>query len=465
MRVMKMKIEQYPIHQLSNRDLLLFDETICKNPYIPYKPYPRQSWPIFEANKELVNNKPNMVLVGAGGFGGKTYLGSMLAAQYLEEPDYSCLVTRLNYAELTGEDSIWENLTEWICDEERLGDRACESNESKLRITAPSGAKIWFKAFDQVKKRQKVKSESYNRIVNDEASELAETVLRFLFRSLRGPVDSRIPLGMINLSNPGGPSTRYLTTTYVDGEQSYFPLDWRHNPYIDRVLYPNTLKNLSYADQQYQLHGDWHYIPESGDIFNHEMIDNNTITTQEYEEIKAEHELKQLIRTWDIAASENKNSDYTAATLFERYNGPIDIAITQTSFRLKPGPLEYKMESIMAADPNGTEQWIERQPAAAGKIMTREWGNRFKPYNVRFIPVYKNKIQRAGKLIPKLNERELLFLKDEWLDVFKRQAVNFPNFDKLTDEDEEILHDDRVDSVSLLYGKPKTVLKPRKRRR
>lgn len=451
-----MKIDSYDIRKLSINEIIQFDESICKNPYIPFKPYPRQAWPIFEVNRPLRDDTPNMVLVGAGGYGGKTYLGSMLAAQYLTEPDYSCLVTRLNYAELTGEDSIWENLVEWTCDEERLGEYSCESNESKLRITSPFGAKIWFKAFDNVKKKQKVKSESYNRVINDEASELEQQILQFFFRSLRSPEDSLIPLGMVNLSNPGGPSTAYLASTYVDGLKPYFPLDWRHNPFINQQLYGKTLDLLSYVDQQYQKHGDWHYQPEAGDIFTAEMIDQNTISLSEYEDFQNENKLLQLIRTWDIAASDKPTSDYTAASLFECYEGPTDIVTDQISFRLKPGPLEIKMETVMASDPDGTEQWIERQPAAAGKILDREWLQRFHEYHPRFIPVYKNKVARAGKLVPKLKTKELLFLEGPWLEVFKRQAVNFPNFDRLTDEDEEARHDDRIDSVSLKYGIRKT---------
>jgi len=247
-------------------------KTIYDNPYILFKPYPRQLWPIFEVTNPLTNDNPNKALIGAGGYGGKTFLGSMLAAQYLKFPKYSCLVTRLNYAELTGEDSIWENLEEWVCDETRLGDLACESNESKLRITAPSGAKIWFKAFDHVKKKGKVKSESYDRIINDEASELDPKILTFLFRSLRSDIKSHIPLSMVNLSNPGGPSTDYLVKTFVDGTAPYYPLDWRHNPFINKGLYSKTLDNLDYIDQQYQKHGNWHYKPSKGDLITRETI-------------------------------------------------------------------------------------------------------------------------------------------------------------------------------------------------
>ena len=63
-------------------------KTIFENDYIPLdrKPYPRQLWPIFEVNKVLVNYEVNEALIGAGGFGGKTILGSQLAAQYLDFP-------------------------------------------------------------------------------------------------------------------------------------------------------------------------------------------------------------------------------------------------------------------------------------------------------------------------------------------------------------------------------------------
>ena len=49
----------------------------------------------------------------------KTYLGSMLSVQHLGgDYDYTCLVTRRNYAELLDTDSIWENLIDWCCNEE-----------------------------------------------------------------------------------------------------------------------------------------------------------------------------------------------------------------------------------------------------------------------------------------------------------------------------------------------------------
>lgn len=448
-----MEINSYQTTALTHRDLLLFDETICKNPYIPFKPYPRQSWPILQITRPIINDTPHSILVGAGGYGGKTYLGSMLAAQYLTEPDYSCLVTRLNYAELTGEDSIWENLTNWICDEDRLGDLACKGNETKLRITAPSGAKIWFKAFDQVKKKQKVKSESYDRIVNDEASELNTEVLTFLFRSLRNDLNSRIPLSMVNLSNPGGPSTDYLCNEFVDGIDPYFPLDWRHNPFINPNVYSKTLDKLSYADQRYQKYGDWHYKPKAGDIFNRELFDNATKSIEWYREFKRKAHLLQIVRPWDIAATDKETSDYTASSLVYRYDMG-DVCVKQTAFQKKPGPLEEQMELIMEMDGPEVEQWIEGQPAGAGKIVDHHWGIYFANYNVIFPPVFKNKVIRAGKLVPNMKNNKLFFVEDPdepYIEILIKQGINFPNFKKKDPDEPEAVHDDRIDSLSLLY--------------
>lgn len=266
--------------------------TILKNPYIPVKPYPKQALPIFEVIKnESLNEKGqpevNTVLVGAGGFGGKTYLGSMLAAQYLpekvseREENYTCLVTRKNYAELVDTNSIWDNLVDWCCGEQLHEDVRCDFKQSPIpQIISPQGNVIYFKAFDRGEKKQKFKSASYDRIVNDEASELPEEVIKFQYRSMRNT--SWLPRSIINLSNPGGESTEYLVNKYVDGPKPYVALDWRDNPYIDKDAYEASLDELDYIDQQYQKYGDWHYRPSAGDLINLTQLTNAYIDVQEY---------------------------------------------------------------------------------------------------------------------------------------------------------------------------------------
>lgn len=284
---MKMLVEAIKETDFHHDTYDLLTETIYNNPYCKFKPYPKQAIPILyacmpEKYGDDGTRKPNDVLAGAGGFGGKTYLASMLAVQYLQAPDYTCLVTRRNYAELLDTNSVWDNLIDWCCDEDRLGkDLVCESKKSPTpQITAPNGNTIYFKAFDRDEKKQKFKSASYDRIVNDEASELPEAVLRFQYRSSRNT--SRIPRSIINLSNPGGESTDYLVENFVDGPKPYIALDWRDNPHIDKAAYEGSLNELDYIDQQYQKYGNWHYKPTAGDLISYDILNNSFIPQADY---------------------------------------------------------------------------------------------------------------------------------------------------------------------------------------
>lgn len=275
------------IPPITDKEHLLLQKTIVDNPYCKYKPYPKQIIPVILANREEQydekgTKKPNAVLAGAGGYGGKTFLGSMLAVQYLPtDEDYTCLVTRRNYAELVDTNSIWDNLVDWCCGEHLPDDLLCDFKQSPIpQIIAPNGNTIYFKAFDRDEKKQKFKSASYDRIVNDEASELPEAVLRFQYRSMRNT--TQIPRSIINLSNPGGDSTEYLVKEFVDGSKPYIALDWRDNPHIDKAAYEGSLDELDYIDQQYQKYGNWHYRPSAGDLINLDQLVDAYIDVDDY---------------------------------------------------------------------------------------------------------------------------------------------------------------------------------------
>ena len=256
----------------------LIHQSIFQNKYINTArivPYDKQYIGLLYANSINIDKNINQILIGAGGYGGKTYIGSMLACQYLMSKDkYTCLVTRRNYAELLDTNSIWDNLVEWCCNDDVPSDWRCTAKKSPSPIIeSPVGNKIYFKAFDHESKKQKFKSASYDRIINDEASELPVEVLKFQYRSLRNT--SPLPISLIHLSNPSSTNkeaNQYLIDKFVDGDLPYLPMDWRDNPYIDKVAYENTLNELDYIDQQYQKYGNWHYRPTIGDLISREDI-------------------------------------------------------------------------------------------------------------------------------------------------------------------------------------------------
>lgn len=239
-------------------DRSIYELTIEDNDYIQFELHDKQSFVAITSchNRDGINE----VLTGGPGGGGKTILLAALALQFVEFKHYRCLVTRKNYRELVGTGSVFDIIKNIP---------GAKSRESGLiRVIFPSGAEIHFKAFNDESHKQDVKGESYHTILNDEASELNESVLRFLYRSLRKKADDWIPLRFINASNPGGESTDYLVDKYVDGDLPYIRMGYKDNPYIDNETYEDALKELDYIDQQYQMNGDWHYKPAIGDLIN-----------------------------------------------------------------------------------------------------------------------------------------------------------------------------------------------------
>lgn len=58
--------------EITKKDKLIYYHTVLNNPYIPFKPYPKQALGLILASKEEREvddvKKPNSILLGAGGF-------------------------------------------------------------------------------------------------------------------------------------------------------------------------------------------------------------------------------------------------------------------------------------------------------------------------------------------------------------------------------------------------------------
>lgn len=58
--------------EINEKDKLIYYHTVLKNPYIPFKPYPKQAMGLILASKEEQYEdsakKPNSILLGAGGY-------------------------------------------------------------------------------------------------------------------------------------------------------------------------------------------------------------------------------------------------------------------------------------------------------------------------------------------------------------------------------------------------------------
>ena len=460
--------EYFPNRVVAESVKKIVKKTIYENPYIALKPYPRQLWPLFEVTQPNINDEPHAVLIGGGGYGGKTILGSIAALQYFEFPDYQCLITRKNRKELIGPNSIWRNLGEWLTRPE-LGDLRLDPrkhiNKSELTITAPSGATLWFKYFDEEDSKQKVKSESYDRIIHDEASELKPRVGKFTFRSLRSAKNSHIPLALLNFSNPGGPSTEYLTEKYVDGDLHYYLMDWRHNPFVNQKKYSKTLDELDFIDQKYQKEGDWHYRPAKGELFPEDKLRSIILPkTYQLEDGKTVpwdygKTFVRNLRGIDMAITRmGDHSCFLKWLIDDRgHKYIVDVKRVQTEF-----PEEVLIECINEDNPNWqryefeTEYAFERQPADSGVHQERFFQNELSDYldhglYYTYVRPTTNKFNRARPLARAIRNNEVSIIEADWNDILIDEYKDFGPDPKEYD------YDDQVDGGSIGYN----VLNPR----
>lgn len=447
-----MIMEKLSKARINNNEKYQFIRTIKHNPYIKLKPYPKQSIPVFEASKPEQDKAVNSILVGAGGYGGKSILGGILAVQYLLEPNYTCLVTRRNYAELLDTNSIWENLVDWCCDADRLKPYeiklgiplVCEAIKTPTpKIIAPNGNTIYFKAFDRTDKKQKFKSASYDRIINDEASELPPGILQFQYRSMRNT--SPIPRSIINLSNPGGESTDYLVDNFVDGVNPYIPLDWRDNPYIDKKAYEQSLNQLDYIDKQYQMLGNWHYKASAGDL-----IDIDTLKSAYEIDYLKKNDEPPFISVIAIDMAGKGRDRFVATHMLLMNNG---LMVREDSISIEDAYPEDRIYNFIEDKCKSYHTYnvlFEQEPGSDSLYSIRYWRNELMKltadYGVMINDVrpFASKYNRARPVAKAIHDRRLVFnselktdtMKDGLFDQFISISPNLDEMKKLKSPDE-----------------------------
>lgn len=409
-------------------DYLNYELTILDNPFIDFELYDKQSFVALTSchNQEGINE----FLTGGPGGGGKTKLLAALALQFVEFPQYRCLVTRKNYRELVGTGSVFDIL------KNIPGVKPRESG--LIRIIFPSGAEIHFKAFNDESHKQDVKGESYHTILNDEASELPESVLKFLYRSLRKKVDDWIPLRFGNASNPGGESTDYLVEKYIDGDLPYIEMGYKHNPYIDNDTYEDSLKELDYIDQQYQMYGNWYYRPSAGDLINLDQLVDAYIDVEDYIEREV------LFCTMGIDTAGTGRDNTVAINLIKLDNGLTvlnDLSVDGSAY---PEDSVYNIIEKQISENNLICVDFEEEPGGDSVYALRYWmedvlSDLINEYDVDIqgVSSIKSKYTRARPIAKAIIKGKLKFSR-HLKDILERKNGLFDQFMYVSPHPEEM---------------------------
>lgn len=263
----------------------------------------------------LTDNETDMLLVGGGAGGGKTYLALLKALKYCSDPAARVLIVRLTYPAIKAIGGLVDE-SQYLF--EQFG---AEWRVQPLEWIFPNGAKIKFVAMPA--KRAEVQGWQATHIIVDEAAEFQLEDILALKARLRG-ARCKIKLSMTLTCNPDRnswlfpfveycldkdtgvpmPGTENITRWFVIinnkvlwGEspellyaehgygftmgKNFNPVSWRFIPmdiYSNPVLLknnPSYLSNLLAGTRVSQLrflHGSWTAVPEGSSVFNRDWI-------------------------------------------------------------------------------------------------------------------------------------------------------------------------------------------------
>jgi hypothetical protein len=229
--------------------------------FLPHPPHRKQQMFL-----DLDNEKE--VMTGGACGGGKSDALLMAALKYVHVPNYSALILRRTYADLSLPNSIMDRAQTW------LRNTSAQWRAVDKQWIFPSGARITFGYINVERDRFRYSSAEFQCICFDELTQFPEKWYKFLFSRLRGPVDpanplSKVPLRMRSATNPGGighewvranfsiPDIIDFNHVYRSNGRCFLPSRLEDNPTLDQATYDEMLANLGPAEREQLRHGRW----------------------------------------------------------------------------------------------------------------------------------------------------------------------------------------------------------------
>ena len=404
----------------------------------------------------LLNNDMELFYGGAAG-GGKSSSILLGALQYCDVPNYSALILRRTFGELTKPGALISLAKQWL--------RGTDAQWSAFNkwFNFPSGAILAFGYLDNDDDKWQYQSAAYQSISVDELTEWPlESTYRFMFSRLRKLVDMDVPLRMRSGSNPIGPGAvwakqRFIIETGSDGKtpsrkkfimeddetgetreyyRSYMPAKLDDNPYLDRLAYRASLSALSPYLIEALERGDWDVKPP-GKMFRREWFSNRI--PEEPIEIK-------YVRFWDLAATAEEkggNPSWTCGVKLGYNSGRWFLANVRRQ-RLSPYGVEQLVKATAEDDGPYCEIVIEEEGGSAGKNVTDHYIRALPNRVVRGWHPTGPKEHRAAMVANKCEAGHVIVVQGDWVGTFLDELEQFP-------PDTNKIKTDQVDAFSGAY--------------
>lgn len=437
-----------------------------------HTPHPRQA--LF-----LLMDDCQEVLFGGAAGGGKSDALIECAMQYADIPGYSALILRRTFKDLMGENAILDRALSWYRNHwMKLG---ATYNTDLKRFTFPTAlpeepATLRFGHMATDSDRFNYDGGNYQTICFDEATQFGRVPITHMFQRLRKPTCpfceaeekrkphgglqhlplAHVPLRMRYGSNPGGEGHEFFFDRFfVNGKEGrvFIPSKIEDNPSLDLASYEEMLNELDPVMYAQRRHGDWS-IRAVGNMFKPQWFQGKVLDGE-----PDPSQWDQACRYWDMAATENMDSDWTGGAKGISTKDRRFVISHVARIRSSPGGLEQFVQMHAERDGLYLPIWIEQEGGASGIITLNEYTTRvLKGYTVRGDKKIVSKIVRAQPMSAWCEQGRMYFVRGTWNEPWINELCAFPSEDRKQ-------KDDQVDCTSGAYNKvitgaKKTVIRP-----
>lgn len=370
---------------------------------------------------------------GAAG-GGKTDALLMSSTQYVDFPQYRCLILRRTYPELSLPGAIMDRAREW------WAGRAAAWDAGEHTLTFKSGAKVVFAHAQYEQDVLRFAGANFHTIVIDELTRFTEWMYRFLFSRLRKGEGDPIPLRARSASNPGDVGHEWVKAWFVNpgaANRPFVPARLVDNPSLDQSAYLESLAMLHPTDRRRLLEGDWN-VTELGAFFRRQWFPIIEVSPARFDAV---------VRYWDLAATppDGKNDpDWTAGFKMGVSNGTY-YGLNMQRLRASSQTVEQLIRQTALLDGRSCPIEIEQEPGSAGKSLVNYYKRMLPGFTVRGIPQSKDKASRAAPVASMAEAGNVVLVNGPWVGPFLDELESFQTVDGL--------HDDQVDAMSGAFAR------------
>ena len=375
-------------------------------------------------------------LFGGAAGGGKSSALLMAALQYVDIPDYSAILFRRTYADLSLPGALMDRFLSWVKEHDEV-----KWNGATYVATFPSGARITFGYLNNQNDYLRYKSSEFQFIGMDEVTEIREFDYRYLFSRLRKPNSgplSEVPLRMRAASNPA-PNwvrQRFITEAEESEDRVFVPSFLDDNPGIDPVSYRRALQEIDPIERQRLENGDWWAVTSGS------LIDRESFIITEPTDLP-DFTNPEWCRFWDLAATEpshvNPDPDFTVRVLGAFDKGVFYIIDIQR-VRKKGADIERLIAETAQMDGPHVPIRMEMEPGSSGKNLIDQYARYVLPGS-DFLGVRAtgDKTTRARPFAAAVANSNVRLVRGPWISDFLDEMATFP---------ESAWHDDQVDATS-----------------